>query len=117
MDLSSFVVLVLLATVGLRFALVAAIVWLLVPRRRHCPKCATITLPLVSPRLMRIVRLERRWCLDCSWQGLSKRLATSGTIESSPVETVRSGDHNDGHSTARWDDDDQWSPVRDEGWR
>lgn len=116
MDLSSFVVLVLLATVGLRLALVAAVVWLLVPRRRQCPQCATATLPLVSPRAMRIARLERRWCLACSWVGISKRPLVLEPPSIPRVHPPRSGGESDQWTTLR-DDDDQWSPIRGEGWR
>lgn len=72
MENSGLVVAVLLATVLLRLVLVAGVVWLLVPARRHCPRCGDDQLARVTSRLARLVRLERRWCFSCGWQGVSK---------------------------------------------
>lgn len=76
MDNSLLVVAVLLATVLLRLALVLGVIWLLVPRRRHCPRCGGDELTRVTSRLARLLYLERRWCLACGWEGVSKPTVT-----------------------------------------
>lgn len=65
---------VLLATVLLRFTLVAVVVYLLLPRGPACPRCATGT-ALVQNRLLRrlVPWLEHRWCLECGWSGVARR--------------------------------------------
>lgn len=72
MDHSVLVVAVLLATVLLRLALVLAAIWLLIPRRHRCPRCGDADLGRVASGLARLLRLERRWCLSCGWEGVSK---------------------------------------------
>lgn len=118
MDLSVVVVLVLLTTVGLRVALVLAIAWLLVPKRAHCPRCSDSTLSLVSPRPMRMARLQRRWCLSCGWTGVSKSIphASDRQVGGIAVERAGEGGHLD-RWKIRWDDDDQWTAVGDDEWR
>lgn len=76
MDNSVLVVAVLMATVLLRLALVLGVIWLLVPRRRHCPRCGDDELTRVRSRLARLLHLERRWCLACGWEGVSKPTVT-----------------------------------------
>jgi hypothetical protein len=72
MENSGLVVAVLLATVLLRLVLVAGAIWLLVPPRHRCPRCGDEQLVRVASHLARVLRLERRWCLACGWQGVSK---------------------------------------------
>ena len=72
MENSGLVVAVLLATVLLRLVLVAGVAWLLVPARHRCPQCGDDQLARVTSRLASLARLERRWCLACGWQGVSK---------------------------------------------
>ncbi len=70
----SVTVLVLFATVLLRLTLVAGLVWLLIPRRSRCPRCGETADRLMVPWLVRVMRLERRWCLACGWEGIAKSL-------------------------------------------
>lgn len=72
MENSGLAVAVLLATVLLRLVLVAGVAWLLVPAREACPRCGGDQLPRVTSRLAALVRLERRWCLGCGWQGVAR---------------------------------------------
>src|SRR6185503_3322931 len=64
---------VLFATVLLRVFLVAIVAWLMVPRRDKCPQCSEATVPLLESHLLRYVRLERRWCLACGWNGVARK--------------------------------------------
>ncbi len=114
MDLSVLVVLVLLVTVGLRLVFVMAVVWLVFPRRDHCPKCEDATIPLLAPRVLRALRLERRWCLACGWSGMSKR-RKAGTRAPRTATPQEVGGEDRWRS--RWDDDDQWSPVGGDEWK
>ena len=115
MDLSTVVVLVLLATVALRVALVLGIVWLLVPRRGECPRCGAATLLLVTATALRRLHLERRWCL-CGWMGLSKRVPAPRDGLREPAAQA-GGEWAGDEWKARWDDDDQWKPSEADGWR
>lgn len=118
MDLSVVVVIGLLTKVGLRVALVLGIVWLLVPKRAQCPRCSDATLSLVSPRPMRTVRLERRWCLSCGWTGLSKSIPRVSDRQVGGIGVGRAGEGRDQDRwKVRWDDDDQWMAVGDDEWR
>lgn len=73
MDTSVLTVAVLAVTVALRVALVALVAWLLIPRRRSCPRCGEDTAGVVTPEAVQLLRLERRWCLACGWDGIGKR--------------------------------------------
>ncbi len=68
------IVAVLLATVLLRFTIVLAAVYLLLPVTRLCPRCAN-DLTVIRHRLMRwlVPAVEHRWCLGCGWNGIVRR--------------------------------------------
>ena len=85
MDHSVFVVAVLMATVLLRLALVLAVIWLLVPTRHRCPRCGGEELARVASRPAHLLRLERRWCLACRWEGVSKRTVAAPTTSQVPT--------------------------------
>lgn len=72
MPAETLTVLFLYGTVLLRLVLVGLVLWLLVPRRVRCPACGSGTATLVTPRLVRWLRMERRWCLTCGWDGVGK---------------------------------------------
>ena len=70
------VVVVLLATVLLRFSLVAVLTYVLLPRGPTCPHCATELTQIRNTFLRRLVPpLEHRWCLECGWHGVVRRPA------------------------------------------
>ncbi|HEV8305176.1 MAG TPA: hypothetical protein VGQ25_09465 [Gemmatimonadales bacterium] len=65
---------VLIATVLLRFTIVTAAVYLLLPRGPACPRCGVETGMIRHPVLRRLLpALEHRWCLECGWNGLARR--------------------------------------------
>lgn len=72
MDQTWIVLLVLTGSVAVPAGLVLSVAWALIPTRRTCPFCSTTTVRLVTSRAIRALRIERRWCLGCGWQGLSK---------------------------------------------
>jgi hypothetical protein len=68
------VVAVLLVTVLFRFALVAVLTYVLLPRGPICPHCGAQLTLIRNTFLQRVVPLlERRWCLECGWQGVVRR--------------------------------------------
>jgi hypothetical protein len=68
------VVLVLLATVVMRLAIVSVVVYLLLPRGPACPHCGEPMAALRNRVLTRLLpTLERRWCLECGWDGVVRR--------------------------------------------
>jgi hypothetical protein len=68
------IVAVLFATVLLRFTLIGAVVYFILPRGPACPRCALATTPIRHQLFHRLVpALEHRWCLECGWSGLVRR--------------------------------------------
>jgi len=75
---SMLVVLVLLVTVAMRVAIVTAVVYLLLPRGPLCPHCAIEMVPLRNRFFDRLLpALQRRWCLECGWDGVVRRVRSS----------------------------------------
>ena len=69
------IVVVLLVTVLIRFVIVSAVVYLILPAGPLCPHCKTEMVPIGNRVLDRIVPvLQRRWCLDCGWNGVVRRV-------------------------------------------
>lgn len=72
---SMLVVVVLLVTVAMRVAIVTAVVYLLLPRGPTCPHCGIEMVPLRNRFLDRLLpALQRRWCLECGWDGVVRRV-------------------------------------------
>ena len=68
------IVIVLLITVVMRVAIVTAVVYLLLPPGPLCPHCEVEMVAIRNrffDRMLRIV--QRRWCLECGWNGLVRR--------------------------------------------
>ena len=72
------VVVVLLATVLLRVAIVTAVVYLLLPQGSLCPHCNLAMVAVRNRMLDRLVPvLQRRWCLECGWNGVVRRVRSA----------------------------------------
>jgi len=72
---SMLVVLVLLVTVAMRVAIVTAVVYLLLPRGPLCPHCGIEMAALRNRFFDRLLPLlQRRWCLECGWDGVVRRV-------------------------------------------
>jgi hypothetical protein len=68
------IVAVLLATVALRFSLVAILTYVLLPRGPACPHCGAELTLIRNTFLRRLVPLlEHRWCLECRWHGIVRQ--------------------------------------------
>lgn len=85
-------VVVLLVTVLMRVAIVAAVVYLLLQRGPLCPHCDVAMLPIRN-RLVRWLfpALEQRWCMDCGWNGLVRRGAPASTRTETRRAVPRAG--------------------------
>ena len=81
----ALIFLVLMATVLLRLLLVGVVVWVLIPRRRRCPHCAEPTVPILGPRVLKLLLLERRWCMNCRWTGIARGSRATGTRTPTPT--------------------------------
>ncbi len=69
------VVFVLLATVLMRIAIIAAVTFLLLPQGPLCPHCHVDMMPIRNRFFDRLLpALQRRWCLECGWNGIVRRL-------------------------------------------
>ena len=73
------VVVVLLATVLLRVAIVTAVVYLLLPQGSLCPHCNLEMVAVRNRVLDQLVPLlQPRWCLGCGWNGVVRRVRATG---------------------------------------
>lgn len=81
------VVLVLLATVLLRVIIITVVVYLLLPKGPLCPHCNVEMMPIRNRLLDRVLpALQRRWCLECRWNGIVRRIPVASRREvGSPV--------------------------------
>jgi hypothetical protein len=69
------IVVVLFATVLLRAGIVLAVVYLMLPATRACPRCAGELTLIRRPLLRRLVPpIEHRWCMVCGWSGVVRRI-------------------------------------------
>jgi len=69
------IVVVLLATVAMRVAIVTAVVYLLLPQGRFCPHCGGEMTAIRNRFFGRLLpALERRWCVECGWDGIVRRV-------------------------------------------
>lgn len=82
--------LVLLVTVVMRLAIVTAVVYLLLPRGPLCPHCG-LKMAAVRNRVFDrlLPALQRRWCLECGWDGLVRRVRSAPTRTRLPRPTPR----------------------------
>jgi hypothetical protein len=80
------IVVVLFATVLLRFGIVLFVVYLILPATRTCPRCGTDLALIRHPVLRRLLPLlEHRWCLGCGWSGAVRRVPHERPIPQSRV--------------------------------
>jgi hypothetical protein len=84
MDL--FIVEVLLATVVLRFIMIGALAYLLLPRGSACPHCGD-PMAVVHHGWMALLlpRIERRFCVACGWSGVVRRVPVAEPAAMPPV--------------------------------
>lgn len=80
---------------GSKLLLTAIVVYMLVPRDAVCSVCDAEMLPLEhgrgTRRLLRLVRLQRRWCMECRRESLTRRIESrpAGQRAARPVVESR----------------------------
>ncbi len=85
------VVVVLLATVLLRLAIVTAVAYLLLPQGPRCPHCGVEMAAIRNRFFDRLLPLlQRRWCLECGWNGVVRRVRSAPTRRRVPRAAPRS---------------------------
>jgi hypothetical protein len=73
------VVAVLLTTVLMRVAIIGAVAYLLLPQGSLCPHCGVEMVAIRNRFFDRLVLLlQRRWCLECGWNGIVRRVRSAG---------------------------------------
>ncbi len=84
------VVVVLLVTVLMRITIICAVAYLLLPKGPLCPLCHVPMLPIRNRLLGRVLPVvERRWCLECGWNGVVRRVQPSPAAPVVPGPTPR----------------------------
>lgn len=79
--------LVFLGLVLIRVAAVAAILIVALHKGPDCPACRGSTVWLETPWLPPFIRgLQRRWCLDCGWEGWVRRGRQTVPTPRTPVQ-------------------------------
>ena len=69
------IVVVLLATVVMQIAIVTVVAYLLLPQGRFCPHCAGEMTAIRNRFFDRVLpALQRRWCVECGWDGVVRRV-------------------------------------------
>lgn len=74
---------------GSKLVMGAVAVYLLVPRDSTCAICDAEMLPIEHPRgtvrLLRLLRMQRRWCMECRREALTRGVALPRTRHVSPL--------------------------------
>ena len=74
------VVAVLLTTVLMRVAIIGAVAYLLLPQGSLCPHCGVEMVAIRNRFFDRLLpALQRRWCLECGWNGVVRRVRNART--------------------------------------
>lgn len=77
---------------GSKILLGVIVVYLLVPVEIECTICDAETLPLQHPRgtvlALRLLRLQRRWCMECRRESLARVGALRTADQAAPLPVV-----------------------------
>ena len=86
-------------TVGAKLLLALVMIYFLLPADRLCSRCDGETLLLGGSRAARfrtrlfLGRVQWRWCAQCGWEGMARRIAgpspTAGVPADSPSSSRR----------------------------
>lgn len=74
---------------GSKILLGLVAVYLLIPRDAVCTLCDAELLPIEHPRgtarLLRLCRLQRRWCMECQRESLTRRMPLRAADQPAPL--------------------------------
>lgn len=77
---------------GSKILLGVIVVYMLVPREIECTICDAETLPLQHPRgailVLRLLRLQRRWCMECRHESLARCRLLRAADETAPLPVI-----------------------------
>lgn len=77
---------------GSKILLGLMVVYLLIPRDASCTLCDAELLPIEHPRgtgrLLALFRLQRRWCMECQRESLTRRLPLRTPSQAAPRPVV-----------------------------
>ena len=77
---------------GSKIVLGAVAVYLLLARDPTCDLCNSEMLPLTHPRgtgrLLRLLRLQRRWCMECRREAITRSLPSRSADRVAPLPVV-----------------------------
>jgi hypothetical protein len=77
---------------GSKILLGVVVVYMLVPREIECTICDAETLPLQHPRgtilVLRLLRLQRRWCMECRRESLTRFRLLRAADEIAPLPVI-----------------------------
>ena len=104
-----FAMLILIGLLAVPAAMVMGFVWFLIPHAVSCPHCSEVTERLVTVRALRRLSLERRWCTNCGWAGLSRNALVTRKTPTPPGVIVPELDPEE---VEPWKPD----PIDDRGW-
>lgn len=79
---------------GSKIVLGIAVVYMLLPRDTVCSQCDAETLPMEhrrgTGRVLRVLRLQRRWCMECHRESLARRLPLRRAARRAPLPVAES---------------------------
>jgi hypothetical protein len=85
LDLSLFFFVLL----GSKLVMGAIAVYLLLPRDSTCAICDAEMLPIMhargTVRLLRLLRVQRHWCMECRRETLTRRMASARSRHMAPL--------------------------------
>ena len=77
---------------GSKILLGAVVVYMLVPHEIECTICDAETLPLQHPRgtilVLRLLRLQRRWCMECRRESLARYRLLRAADQTAPLPVI-----------------------------
>lgn len=77
---------------GSKILLGLIVVYLLIPRDPECTLCDAELLPIEHPRgtgrLLKLLRLQRRWCMECRRESLTRPLSLRAADQPAPRPVV-----------------------------
>ena len=74
---------------GSKILIGVIVIYLLIPRDAACTLCDAELLPLQhargTHRLLRLLRLQRRWCMECRRESLTRRVELPVADQPAPL--------------------------------
>lgn len=73
----------------LRIVAATLVFMLILPRGNKCPMCDAVTVRVQSLIARRsVIRLSKRWCLACGWEGYMRSMTTGDMSDAERAEAL-----------------------------